>query len=115
MQEALNAAIKHTEQSIFTRFAKADFAMFDATENAKVMFFGKCQRKATKPRHWQLFIYLYVPSGETVEVVLLVCEADDGKKCMPTQLTESVNKKINEWLQENQRGYLKCTVVCRIK
>ncbi len=119
MQDALNAAIKATEQSIFKRFAKVDFAMFDATENAKVMFFGKCQRKAVKPRHWQLFIYLYVPVGDdavdVVDVVPLVCEADDGKKCMPTQLTESVNKKINEWLQENQRGYLKCTVVCRIK
>ncbi len=116
MQYALNVAIKATEQSIFTRFAKADFAMFDAVEDTKVAFFGKCQRKAVKPRHWQLFIYLYVPVGDdAVEVVPLACEADDGRKCMPPQLAESVNKKVNEWLQENQCGYLKCTVVCRIK
>lgn len=69
MQEALNAAIKATEQSIFTRFAKADFAMFDAVENAKVSFFGKCQRKATKPRNWQMIAYLYIPNNEAVEVV----------------------------------------------
>ena len=115
LEDVLNTAIKHTEQSIFTRFAKADFAMFDATENAKVTFFGKCQRKAVKPRHWQLFIYLYVPRGEAVDVALLVCEADDGKKCRPTQLSESIKIKVNDWLSENQCGYLKCTVVCRIK
>lgn len=113
---ALDIAVTTTENAIFKRFTKADFAMFDAVEDTKVTFFGKCQRKATKPRHWQLFIYLYVPVGDDdVEVVPLVCEADDEKKCMPTQLTESVNKKINEWLQKNKCGYLKCTVVCRIK
>ncbi len=113
MQDALNAAIKATEQSIFTRFAKADFAMFDATENAKVTFFGKCQRKAVKPRHWQLFIYLYVPRGEAVEVVPIVF--DSIGKCKPTELTEVINKNINEWLASNKCSYLKCTVVCRIK
>ena len=113
MQEALNAAIKHTEQSIFTRFANADFAMFDATANAKVLFFGKCQRKATKPRNWQMIAYLYVPSGEAVEVVPIVF--DSVGKCKPTELTEVINKNINNWLAENKCGYLKCTVVCRIK
>jgi hypothetical protein len=113
MQDALNAAIKHTEQSIFTRFAKADFAMFDAVEDTTVSFFGKCQRKATKPRHWQLFIYLYVPSGEAVEVVPIVFNSVG--KCMPTELTEVINQNINNWLSENKCGYLKCTVVCRIK
>lgn len=113
MQEALNAAIKATEQSIFTRFAKADFAMFDAVENAKVSFFGKCQRKATKPRNWQMIAYLYVPNNEAVEVVPIVFNSVG--KCMPTELTEVINQNINNWLKENQCGYLKCTVVCRIK
>lgn len=113
MQEALNAAIKATEQSIFTRFANADFAMFDATENAKVTFFGKCQRKAVKSRHWQMIAYLYVPNNEAIDVVPIVFNSIS--KCMPTELTEVINQNINNWLAENKCGYLKCTVVCRIK
>ena len=114
LMNALDIAVTTTENAIFTRFAKADFAMFDAVENTKVSFFGKCQRKATKPRHWQLFIYLYVPVGDdAVEVVPIVF--DSVGKCMPTELTEVINKNINNWLSENQCGYLKCTVVCRIK
>ena len=110
---ALDIAVTTTENAIFTRFAKADFAMFDAVENAKVSFFGKCQRKATKPRNWQMIAYLYVPSGEAVEVVPIVF--DSVGKCKPTELTEVINQNINNWLQENKCGYLKCTVVCRIK
>ena len=113
LEEALNAAIKYTEQSIFTRFAKADFAMFDATENAKVTFFGKCQRKAVKPRYWQMIAYLYVQNGEAVDVVPIVFNSVG--KCMPTDLTEIINKHINDWLSAHLCGYLKCTVVCRIK
>ena len=110
---ALDIAVTTTENAIFTRFAKADFAMFDAVEDTTVSFFGKCQQKATKPRHWQIIAYLYVPSGDNVEVVPIVFNSVG--KCKPTELTEVINKNINNWLAENECGYLKCTVVCRIK
>lgn len=110
---ALGIAVTTTENAIFKRFARCDFAMFDAVEDTKVVFFGKCQRKATKPRHWQMIAYLYVPSGKSVEVVPIVF--DSVGKCKPTELTEVINQNINNWLLENECGYLKCTVVCRIK
>lgn len=110
---ALDIAVTTTENAIFKRFARCDFAMFDAVEDTKVVFFGKCQRKATKPRHWQMIAYLYVPIGKSVEVVPIVF--DSIGKCKPTELTEVINKNINEWLASNKCGYLKCTVVCRIK
>ena len=110
---ALDIAVTTTENAIFTRFARCDFAMFDAVEDTKVVFFGKCQRKATKPRHWQMIAYLYVPNSEAVDVVPIVFNSVG--KCMPTDLTEVINNHINDWLSAHQCGYLKCTVVCRIK
>lgn len=75
MIEALNTAIKHTEQSIFTRFAKADGDSYKRMAGA---LFVNSKNKAYFSNYIQ----------EVANKIRLSCGVDDWQKATENQLNK---------------------------